>query len=170
MTASALLPELRQRRVELVLEGDSIRYRAPKAALTPELVAAMTEHKAALLRHLRSSDPAMLTRTSLPTSSPPSGHGSYTVTPAAAESDGAARTPRPELSLNAAARQHSTLNSSTRVSSSYAFPWPDVLRGLGARRTCPFDFCIDCAAGTWVRYGGVALCLRCAQRREAARI
>lgn len=52
MIAPTLLAELRQRRVELAPEGPNLRYRAPKGVLTPELLAAMREHKAELLAAL----------------------------------------------------------------------------------------------------------------------
>jgi hypothetical protein len=46
----------------------------------------------------------------------------------------------------------------------YAHPWPDVLPTLGPRQVGPFIGCDGClgvgrSAGTWVRYGSVALCL-----------
>lgn len=48
MTVADLLAELRQRGVELIPEGDHLRYRARRDVLTPELAAAMREHKAEL--------------------------------------------------------------------------------------------------------------------------
>lgn len=49
----------------------------------------------------------------------------------------------------------------------YAYPWPDTLPGLGRRTVGPFALCSRCGAEhSWVRYGAVVLCLRCA-RREA---
>ncbi|NJL21112.1 MAG: hypothetical protein HC895_10285 [Leptolyngbyaceae cyanobacterium SM1_3_5] len=48
-----LLSELRQRNVSLWLEGDRLRYRAAKAALTPDLLAQMKNHKADLIAFLR---------------------------------------------------------------------------------------------------------------------
>lgn len=47
-TAAALLAELRRRGVELRPAGDRIRYR-PAAAVPPELVAELRQHKAAVL-------------------------------------------------------------------------------------------------------------------------
>ena len=46
--AIELLTDLRRRGLELVRDGDKIKYR-PQDALPPELRAAMTEHKAELL-------------------------------------------------------------------------------------------------------------------------
>ena len=59
-----------------------------------------------------------------------------------------------------------TASLKPRTSASYAFPWPDALPGLGDRRVGPFDHCADCERGfSWVRYGGVVLCLSCALQR-----
>ena len=59
MNAAELLAELNRRGVALEAVGDRLRYDAPKGALTPELRAAMAEHKAELLelidRRLRTS-------------------------------------------------------------------------------------------------------------------
>jgi hypothetical protein len=44
---------------------------------------------------------------------------------------------------------------------SYAFPWPDEIPALGSRAVGPFAPCA-CGRGSWVRYGGVVLCLSCA--------
>lgn len=44
----------------------------------------------------------------------------------------------------------------------YAQPWPDVISGLGPRIIGPFDLCSTCSTWSWVRYGGVVLCLPCA--------
>jgi hypothetical protein len=49
----------------------------------------------------------------------------------------------------------------------YSYPWPDALLGLGRRSTGPFDKCCQCSAWSWVRYGGVVFCVRCAVRRAA---
>lgn len=49
MNTTALLIELGKQGVELRAEGAHIRYRAPRSTLTPELRAAMGEHKAELL-------------------------------------------------------------------------------------------------------------------------
>jgi hypothetical protein len=50
----------------------------------------------------------------------------------------------------------------------YAHPWPDALPGLGPRRIGPFDLCVECGTGSWVRYGGLVLCLACSLRRTPA--
>jgi hypothetical protein len=44
----------------------------------------------------------------------------------------------------------------------YAHPWPDEVHGLGFRRIGPFDPCVGCGRGSWVRYGSVVLCCPCA--------
>lgn len=48
--------------------------------------------------------------------------------------------------------------------------WPEEVLGMGARRVEAFARCAACpgdvhiqTCGTWVRYGRVALCLRCAR-------
>lgn len=43
--------------------------------------------------------------------------------------------------------------------SSYAFPWPDEVEGLGRLRVEAFDRCETCGVGSWVRYGSTVLCL-----------
>ena len=53
MSCDALLLELRQRQVTLWLEGDRLRYRAAKDAITPALLAQMKIHKAAILTFLK---------------------------------------------------------------------------------------------------------------------
>lgn len=53
MNSAELLARLSQCGVELVVDGDKLRYRAPKDALTPELRDALIEHKSDLLAHLR---------------------------------------------------------------------------------------------------------------------
>ena len=49
MNATELLAELHSRGVVLEAAGERLRYDAPKGALTPELRAALAEHKAELL-------------------------------------------------------------------------------------------------------------------------
>ena len=46
----------------------------------------------------------------------------------------------------------------------WAYPWPDEL-SVGRRSVGPFEACTDCSAWSWVRYGGVVLCLACAKAR-----
>jgi hypothetical protein len=41
--------------------------------------------------------------------------------------------------------------------------WPDALPGLGRRTIGSFDCCASCERRSWARYGGVVLCLPCAQ-------
>jgi hypothetical protein len=49
MTRCDLLTALAAAGVALRIEGDAIRYRAPRGALTPPLRAALMEHKANIL-------------------------------------------------------------------------------------------------------------------------
>ncbi len=60
-----LLVELRQRNVRLWLEGESLKYKAPKGALTPELLADVKAQKADIIAFLKS------VQTSVNTSRPP---------------------------------------------------------------------------------------------------
>ena len=50
-----LLLELSQRKIKLWLEGDRLRYKAPKDALTPELLSQVKEHKANIITFLKSA-------------------------------------------------------------------------------------------------------------------
>ena len=52
MSATDLLDSVRSRGVELLPEGDRLRYRGPTAALTPALLTQLREHKAELLTAL----------------------------------------------------------------------------------------------------------------------
>jgi len=52
-TAAWLLADLGQLGVHLEREGDGLRYDAPPGTLTPDLLAALREHKAGLLAELR---------------------------------------------------------------------------------------------------------------------
>lgn len=52
MTAAALLADLRRRGVELRAEGDRLRWRAPRGAVTPADLARLRAAKAELLRAL----------------------------------------------------------------------------------------------------------------------
>lgn len=49
MTADQLLQQLRNLSVSLSVEGDTLKCKAPRGVLTPDLVAAMRDHKAALI-------------------------------------------------------------------------------------------------------------------------
>jgi hypothetical protein len=54
-----LLAKLRARDVRLEVDGDLLRYDAPKGVLTPDLLAEMVEYKAGLIELLRSgADPS----------------------------------------------------------------------------------------------------------------
>ena len=52
-TLHGLMKELRQRAIQLHVEGEQLRCRAPKGALTPALQTAIQQHKAELLAFLR---------------------------------------------------------------------------------------------------------------------
>ena len=52
MNPAALLSDLHSRGVELTAEGDRLRYRAPRGALSPELLADLRSHKAEILAEL----------------------------------------------------------------------------------------------------------------------
>src|SRR5581483_4156239 len=56
MTVETLLTELRVRRVQIRAEGQDLRVRAAKGTLTPDLRAALREHKPALLALLRGGE------------------------------------------------------------------------------------------------------------------
>jgi hypothetical protein len=53
VNATALLDTLRTRGIELTSDGDELRYRAPKGALTPELRQAIGERRPELLALVR---------------------------------------------------------------------------------------------------------------------
>lgn len=55
MIAFEVLADLRHRGVELFVAGGTLRYRAPRGVLTPELRAALSAHKAELLSLLTGS-------------------------------------------------------------------------------------------------------------------
>ncbi len=65
MTAGALLAALRTRGVVLTRDGAQLRYRAPQGALTPPLVQAIAEHKAALLQVVAAREPEGVTARAL---------------------------------------------------------------------------------------------------------
>ena len=53
MTTDDLLTELDCRGVELFLDGDHLRFRAPSGALSPDLRAAIAERRPAIIEALR---------------------------------------------------------------------------------------------------------------------
>jgi hypothetical protein len=55
MTVDELFGSLAQNKVALFLDGDRLRYRAPEGSLTPDMRAALGEHRAEIIRHLRAS-------------------------------------------------------------------------------------------------------------------
>ena len=55
-TLHGLMKELRQRAIQLHVEGEQLRCRAPKGALTPALQTAIQQHKAELLAFLRQAN------------------------------------------------------------------------------------------------------------------
>ena len=64
MTFDELLRSLDDRDVKLYLDGDRLRYRAHRGALTPDLRSDIAAHRAAIIDHLR-------TRPAATTVSPP---------------------------------------------------------------------------------------------------
>lgn len=72
-----------------------------------------------------------------------------------------------EITREISAEEHACAKSalsaeSPTARSSYAYPWPDELPGLGARAVIAFTPCSTCGRGTWARYGDRPLCLPCA--------
>ncbi|MDC0707023.1 amino acid adenylation domain-containing protein [Stigmatella sp. ncwal1] len=55
MSTSEFIVYLQQKGIELWIEGDALRFRAPPGHLTPELRTALKDRKEQLLEHLRSS-------------------------------------------------------------------------------------------------------------------
>jgi len=53
MTIDGLLDTLLRSDVTLFLDGNRLRYRAPEGVLTPELRAAISEHRQGIMDHLR---------------------------------------------------------------------------------------------------------------------
>ena len=49
MSAAALIAELSGRGIELTITGDRVRWRAPKGAMTGEMIEALRLHKSAVL-------------------------------------------------------------------------------------------------------------------------
>ena len=62
MTLDGLLTELREKKIELWVEGDRLRYRAPDQALTPELLERLRQHKPELINFLRAATPGSESR------------------------------------------------------------------------------------------------------------
>jgi hypothetical protein len=60
------------------------------------------------------------------------------------------------------------LRQVTRGLHAFPTPWPAALPGRGPRRVQAFTPCAACGTGTWVAYGPLALCLRCALQRQAS--
>ena len=56
MNASALLTDLRSRGISLSVSGERLSIDAPKGTVTPDLLAALVEHKADLIRLLGTDD------------------------------------------------------------------------------------------------------------------
>ena len=62
MTLDCLLTDLREKKIELWVEGDQLRYRAPDQTLTPELLELVREHKPELIGFLRAAAGATAVR------------------------------------------------------------------------------------------------------------
>ena len=52
MSATALLPDLKKRGVELSIDGDRLRWRAPRGIMTAETVETLRRHKPAIIESL----------------------------------------------------------------------------------------------------------------------
>src|SRR5919205_282196 len=59
MTTLELLSYLRSREIRIWLEGEQLRYSAPKGALSPELRAELSARKAELIAFLRQTNAAL---------------------------------------------------------------------------------------------------------------
>ena len=53
MTIDKLLRGLAQNKVTLFLDGDRLRYRAPEGSLTPDMRAAIAQHRTAIIGHIQ---------------------------------------------------------------------------------------------------------------------
>ena len=58
MSVTSLLERIEERKIQIVVEGDHLRYQAPKGALTPELRQELKARKAEVIAHLQ--DPRVL--------------------------------------------------------------------------------------------------------------
>ena len=56
MTAAAILEELGRRKIDLISEGDRLRWRGPKGALTPDLQSEITKLKPEILTLLNTTE------------------------------------------------------------------------------------------------------------------
>jgi hypothetical protein len=165
-----LVKTLEARGVMLRPDGDRLRV-YPVEALTHDELAALREHKA-----------AVLTLLTAPAPSPSAADDPDDIAPRRwPDLDWAhAMTtcllcgwygPRPAWRGHECGRTPDAEDDNLRVTvapagSRYFHPWPDVLPGLGRRTIDPFSPCAGCGTGTWARYGDTALCLTCAKRRE----
>lgn len=70
MNTETLLTDLTHRGVQVVRDGDRLRYRAPKGVMTPELRDLLTTHKRALLDRLAETSPAADSAPDAPPSDP----------------------------------------------------------------------------------------------------
>jgi TubC N-terminal docking domain len=62
MSAEMLMRRVLEASISLSAQGDKLAWDAPPGAMTPELLAEIREHKAALLELLTSEPPDQLTR------------------------------------------------------------------------------------------------------------
>ena len=81
LTTVEFLASLRQLNIDVFVEGDRLHCKAPEGTITPELRAALTQHKPALITLLRQNPPAShasspIARLSRPAQSDPSGQRS----------------------------------------------------------------------------------------------
>ena len=57
MTLDQLLADLSQNQIEVFLDGDRLRYRAPEGVLTVDMRVAISEHRVAIIERLRGNAP-----------------------------------------------------------------------------------------------------------------
>jgi len=57
MTLDQLLADLNQNQIEVFLDGDGLRYRAPAGALTVDMRVAIGKHRVAIIERLRGNSP-----------------------------------------------------------------------------------------------------------------
>ena len=58
MTLDQLLADLTQNQIQVYLDEDQLRYRAPEGALTVDMRVAIGEHRMAIIERLRGNAPA----------------------------------------------------------------------------------------------------------------
>ena len=69
--------------------------------------------------------------------------------------------PSDYVSDGAALGDDSTPQGDLNVAERKSTPWPDFIPGYGEKSITSFTECAKCGAGTWLRFGGKALCNLC---------